>query len=826
MRRQRVRGWVVALGLLVLGGSRACGQDDSEALRLEGLFVSGARISATEAWVSLQFTVENRSEMAKLARVVVFYPSQPDLQFVRDLWVPAHTRRTSWLSLGPAPEQPRELSRDIAYQLFDRTDGTNREVHRRDPERLLTRGVVYARREPTTALYLDSVLMADDPDPLDDPDSADSESLRLMQTFRETRRLSGRVSVIRERYLPPNAEAFDGIDHFVIAGNRLASDPVGRRALRHWVLTGGTLWVLLDRVDPDVIAPILGDGLRFQTVGRTTLTTLRLRAPKQDRSQSEMQDFDRPVELVQVDLSGSETVLFEVNDWPAAFSQSVGHGRVIFTTLGARGWYRPRTPRDPPSRFEHLPDLPVATAAFVQLPWYIQPDTKPAELPVDDLAPLLRAEVGYEVVGRRTAGIILVVFLAVLVLVVLALRQSRAPEIIGLGAPVVAVAATAAFVIVGTSSRNAVPSTAAAVGIVSVSPENSEQRWRGLFAVYNPVSGAVQLSAQHGGLVDFDQSGLEGTTRRRVETDIDTWHWENLSFPAGVRVGPFQSTGKTDVLAVARFGTTGLDGHLTTGAFRDPSDAVLQTRTGALLAVQLNADGSFHVDSSAVLPPNQYLPGTVLTDRQQRRQDLYRRFFAESKPDEPPERDRLFVWAETNELPFVVPGAARTVGAALLIVPLQYENTDAGSLTIPAGFMQLTAVVDGQSVLPTLERSGPTRMRLRFQVPEWVRPFTIERAVFHIRVRAPARRFTVLGVTEGQPVPLLEQLAPVGPLRVEITDTKLLKTDPAGGLFLEMVVSERIGPDGKEHPMKLKDELLMWKIEDLSLEVAGHGAGK
>jgi hypothetical protein len=344
--------------------------------------------------------------------------------------------------------------------------------------------------------------------------------------------------------------------------------------------------------------------------------------------------------------------------------------------------------------------------------------------------------------------------------------------------------------------------------------------------VYNPESGTVQLSSRHGGLVDFDQSGLEGAARRRVETDLDTWHWENLSFPAGVRVGPFQSTGRTEVSALARFGATGLEGHLRTGAFRNPADAVLQTRTGAILAVRLDADGAFHVDSGDVLPPNQYLPGAVLTDRQQRRQDLYRRFFAGSKSTEGPDRDRLFVWAETDELPFIVPGAARTVGTVLLIVPIQYESTGAGSVTIPTGFIPFTAIADGRSQAPKLEHSEPTRMRLRFQVPEWVRPFTVERAVLHARVRAPGRKFSVLGVADGQPVPIQEQLGLVGPMRVEVTDPRFLRTDPDGGLFLELVVSERIGPDGRESPIGLREQPLMWEIEALGLEVVGRGAGK
>ena len=294
-----------------------------------------------------------------------------------------------------------------------------------------------------------------------------------------------------------------------------------------------------------------------------------------------------------------------------------------------------------------------------------------------------------------------------------------------------------------------------------------------MFAVYNPESGPVELSARHGGRVDIDQSGLEGAPRNRVETDLGVWHWENLSFPAGVRVGPFQSTSHMGVSAVARFGATGLDGRLSAGAFRNPADAVLQTRSGALLAVRWNADGSFHVDSTDVLPPNQYLLGTVLTDRQQRRQDLYRRLFGGSKSAAAPEQDRLFVWMDTDELPFDVSGAARTVGTMLFIVPIRYENASEGSFTVPIGFVTFAAALRTAGAgLPKLQLSEPIQMRLRVQVPEQSVPYTVERAVLHLRVRAPERKFSGTGIADGLPDPIQEQLGPAGPIRVEESPTR------------------------------------------------------
>jgi hypothetical protein len=818
----------VAPVLLLFGGAGAAGQEEGEPLRIEGLYPSGVRTSVTDTWTTLRFTVENRGDAARQARVVAFYPGQPDLRFARDLWVPGHARRTAWLSIGPAPEQPSANGRELAFQLLDRTDGADRLVRGPHPERLSTRAVLYAPREPTTAIY------ADEPPPEDtdqariaeEPEQPDAEIVRLAQVVRDLRGLSERVLLVTERFLPPVADAFDGVDHFVLASNRLAADPPGRQALRHWVEGGGTLWVLLDRVDPEVVAPLLGDGPRFRLVDRTSLTTLHLRGVRTDRATADVYRFDRPVDLARVELAGPETPLMLANDWPAAFSRPLGRGRVVFTTLGARGWYRPRARTgkspDPPSRFAAVPDLPVAQAGFYAIAQRIHPDREEGGLDAADLAPVLTAEVGYAVVGRPTAAVVLAGFVVGLVAVAVALRRTRAPEAIGLGAPAVALAAAAAFVAAGASARHAVPPTAAAVAVVSVAPDSREEHWQGLFAVYNPGSGAVRISAVNGGWVDIDQSGLAGTTRVRAETDLGAWHWENLALPAGTRTGPLRATTRVGVSAVARFGPAGLDGRLTSGAFKNPADAVLQTRAGAVLAVRWDPDGGFHVASDDVLPPEQYLRGAVLTDRQQRRQEVYRRILGPAKT--PPEEDRLFVWTDADELPVEVADAARTVGQALLVVPLRYEVVADGTGTVPFGFAPYLALTDGRLFPPTLENSAPTRMRLRFQLPDQIR--TVERAVLTARVRAPLRKFAVFGVAGDRAVPVREQLGPAGPVRVELTAPELLRTDPTGGVYVELAVGERIGSDGREDPVGIREQPLRWQIESLGLEVVGRGPGR
>src|SRR5262249_31459584 len=161
------------------------------------------------------------------------------------------------------------------------------------------------------------------------------------------------------------AEGFDGIDHFVIASRRLADDPAGLRALRQWLERGGKVWVMLDLVDPEVIAPLLGDAFDFQVVDRVGLTNFAIQE-SEDAQPPEgpqaRQVHERPVDFVRVLLPPQERVRHTINGWPAWFTRQVGRGKVVFTTLGPRGWHRPRRRADPRPSFDNFPTLPVETA--------------------------------------------------------------------------------------------------------------------------------------------------------------------------------------------------------------------------------------------------------------------------------------------------------------------------------------------------------------------------------------------------------------------------------------------------------------------------------
>jgi hypothetical protein len=378
------------------------------------------------------------------------------------------------------------------------------------------------------------------------------------------------------------------------------------------------------------------------------------------------------------------------------------------------------------------------------------------------------------------------------------------------------------LVALAAARREAVPPTTGVAAVLDVSPGTEDAAATGLFALYRPESGPVDLDARDGGRLDLDVAGLEGQVRRRVQTDFDGWHWEGLSLPAGVRTGPFRASVPTGpVRAVAKFGPDGITGHLTTGRFRDPTDPVLLTQSNETMVVRLAADGSFAGVPTDSLPPGQFMAEAVLSDRQQRRQDVLRKLLTKPVARHLEGRDLMFVWTEPAESPFAAGAGDRTVGTALLTIPIEFERPAAGDrVTVPAGFVPATAIHLGRPGRVLTEGAQPTTMRLRFRLPPSVRPLTVERATVRAKVRASSRKFAVVGYAGNEVIRLAQVESPIDPVRVDVTDARLITPDADGYLYLGIEIGERLGSASGDPTHVELDE--KWRIESLGLEVVGR----
>jgi hypothetical protein len=793
-------------------------------LRLDGIMPGGVRGTATESWGLCDFKLTNLSDNDRLARLVVFFPDRQDTQYGRDVWVPAHSALSSWMLIGPAPKLKPEQLCEIRMHLYDRSEGKEQLILPPGEERIRSGTLFHRSREPSTVILLDESASEEEVwGQLPQPESRQEEAIRLTRGFRLTRNLSEYVHPISSHLLPPVAEALDGIDHFVLASDRIAQDPAGMQALRHWLERGGKVWVMLDMVSPDALGPLLGDAVDFQVVDRVGLTSFRVRqqaAGQVVALEPPVQHHDRPVQFVRVLLPNQEQARFNIDDWPVWFTRRMGRGTVVFSTLGARGWFRERERRDPKSPFPNFRAFPMPTPPLIDLGFELHHRQDSPPFPIGAFEPMLTKEIGYSVAGRGIVVLVFTVFLLAVLALGIGLRRSRRPELLGWLVPAAALATAGVFVVIGEASRRSAPPTVAVAQVVDAVSGKEEASIHGLMAVYRPDSGAAELAATRGGFIDWNVERMEGQTRRMVLTDLDAWHWENLALPAGVRLAPFQSsvwTGKP-ISAIARFGPAGIEGRLQAEPFEELSDLLLTAPGGRNLAVQLRPDGTFQAGSADVLPSGQFLAGAVLNDRQQQRQELYREFLKPPGVDYLQDRNILFAWARPIDSGFQVLSEARSAGSALLVVPVHFERPAAAErVTIPGPLLTYRRITGGLPTRPVTTSNQGIDMHLRFQLPLEVLPFQLERARLLAKINAPARRVTISAQDGDKFAEIYRTDSPFDPMRLNI-DERFLHLDQEGGLHLNV----KVGDSTRDDPRQGGLEQVNWTIEYLEIEVSGH----
>ena len=815
---------LVIVSALHFGPAAPAQERDPPILRLSGVLPGGVRATATESWGVFEFGLTNFADVDRQARVVTFYEGQPDVRYGRDIWVPARSALSSWLLVGPAaPQRPRS-SRDIQMLLYDRSQGEDRLILPRTEERIRTRPITYRKRESTSTILLDEELPPPAFGELPRPESRADQAHTLVRAFRLTRSLSEAVPLLQPGLLPPLPEAFDGLDHFVIASRRIADDPAGTRALRQWLQRGGKVWVMLDLVDVEDVASLLGDARDFEVVDRVGLTRFDIMTQSAGRREVAPihQDHDRPVEFARVMLPRHEQPRHTIDGWPVWFTRQVGRGRILFTTLGGPGWYRPRTGRDQTSPFKSFPSMPVPLDHLAMAGDEMERPTEDSAFAVDAFRESLNAEIGYSVIGRRTAAALFGAFLLTTLGLGIVLRRSRRPEWLGWLGPAAALMAAGVFVALGQASRQAVPATVAVGQVVDAGLDGREAAVRGLLAVYRPESGQASVAVEQGGMIRPELKGLGNPSRRLILTDLGAWHVDQLSLPAGVRLASFEYTAPTSepITAVARFGPRGVEGRLKAGPFQGPTDAVIHPAAGRNLAAHLGPDGTFTANPSDTLPAGQFLAGTLLDDRQQRRQGLYRDFLKRPTGGLWSNRNLLLAWARPLDMRFTLAPDARTVGSALLVVPLQLERPEPGKrVTIPGPFVPFSRMVNEANIRrPNMTGSESTDMHLRFQLPPAVLPFGVERARLQTRIDAPGRRVTIGGPASSGRVEIHRVESPLGPLRIDVSDERLLRLDEEGGLHLHVALGDLKKEEAGQE--SLRDE--KWTIRYLELEVTGR----
>jgi hypothetical protein len=448
--------------------------------------------------------------------------------------------------------------------------------------------------------------------------------------------------------------------------------------------------------------------------------------------------------------------------------------------------------------------------------------------------PFLAEQIGYRTAGRGTVIAVLGGFCLCLIGAGVALQRRQRLEHLGWIGPGAAGVSAALLAGIGISLQREVPPTLAVAQFVEAPAESAEVGVSGLMALYEPEAAPLPAAARRGGIFrPVKPREIGGITRRMVWTDLDAWHWENLTVPQGVWLSSFESASPLSrpVAARARFGAAGLTGTLTAGLFEELSDAVVATPAGRSMSVEWGPDGTFQAPNGNLLTPGQYVAGSLLSSAQHRRQAVYQQLLADGRRQGYPRRPMLFAWARPLDTKFSLADEAQRLGSALVAVELEMEQTPPGSdVALSAAFLPYTSARsprDGAVTGIYDNRTGewhesgtPCEAWLRFQLPPEVLPLQVAQAALSVRATGPARRIEVFGRAGQQLVSLGSRNNPIGTLRFEIDRGDVLQLDSQGGLVLAVAIGDLHAQRDDSSDPSYEGE--RWRIEALSLELTGR----
>ena len=236
-------------------------------------------------------------------------------------------------------------------------------------------------------------------------------------------------------------------------------------------------------------------------------------------------------------------------------------------------------------------------------------------------------------------------------------------------------------------------------------------------------------------------------------------------------------------------------GQAVAGPFQDLSDAVWRRRAAAA-GRHIQRGRSLPRRRRRVLPKGQYLSGAVLTDRQQRRQEVYRQYSKNRARPAGRGRDVLLAWAKPIDLHFTPSPSAMRRRRPAVAVPLRLERPAAGAARRhPGAVRALPAHHQRGSTRPTLEPAArtstctcvsncpPRCCRSRIERGQGSPPESMRPAVA-----------IALGANRRRPLELPGVDNPLDPIRVDVADERLLRLDAEAGCTLNVSLDPAMPP--------------------------------
>ncbi|MBI3862702.1 MAG: hypothetical protein HY290_12500 [Planctomycetia bacterium] len=798
---------------------------------------------AAERWSVIAINVSNPALVPRDVISATYFDSEPTLQYARRIWLPPRSRLHTWVPVL-VPNLPEGASQYSFHSLvFDAAQ--SREVLMKEDTGLnLHSGILPAQSE----LFVTGLIA----DPSPPPGSPSGNAYDLVVACRRSQQLSRRTSHLAEQLFAPDDFSLQPFDQLVVSSSRALGDPAGLAAIRRWLYKGGRLWVMLDQADAQILETILGDQFVCRVVDRVGLTSVRVDPAAQNGDTgSPVAEFEEPVDLVRVVVDDRDVdIEYTVNGWPAAFTKTYGRGRVLVTTLGPRAWIRPTRPEDSAAQREfwartrNTPVDNLQDSAFAVLPpmqklsgvmLHAMPRTRDFE---QALASRASEYIGYSIPSRTVVGGLLAGFGGLVIAVGIWLWRKQALEHLGWAGPALGVGAAVVLCVVGGINRHRKESAVAAVQVIEALPGVDDANLSGGMVFYSPETVPWKIATDQGGRLDPEQSGLGGTTRRAVWSDLGTWSWENLRLETPQRTALYQQslTPPQRLEARATFGPGGLSGRVTAGDAARLSEVMLATRDGRI-GVDVRPDGTFVASADRVFDTDQYVEAGFLADEQDRRRRAFPLVLDRLLDVDWNGVPFLMAWTDEPRVGFEFDEGRKRLGASLLAIPLAFDRPAPGTdVRIPSPLLPFRAVnqPDGNPSSPVWSarrrewqnRTTASALWLRFQLPRELLPAELTGGRLTIQVTGPVMRMELFGLRQpdlATAVPIELWNNPVGSHTFELADRSLMQLDEAGGVVLGLTAGEN--PKLSDDPQADVSKPSPWRIVDLRIELTAKISG-
>ncbi len=821
-------------------------QDPSE----EGLLLrrlpnlTKARKDLTTGKNILSGVLINKSKEDKEALILSYYKTESKKQFGRKIWLPADSEMSFEFSMGPLDKVEENKSIDIQSILYDTTNGKREVIKTKEGRAFYSSKFRTSFKEKRLAMIGYSPEEISVPLPryitLHSP-LADFELFtKLVRFMQRSRTLN--YETISSGILPASEDAYNSLKYLIIAGDQITYDAAGCKALRNWIENdGGKLWIFVDRVSESTISSLLGETNLVQEVERTQYNNIIFEAglANTEKITELMHSHEKPINFVKV-ITDPKNVLYTVNGWPAAFMKNIGKGSILFTTLGPRGWTR-KLKKNEPSPNGKNSELPIPTDALKTLNFLWSESIEDNSFEVATLKKQLEEKIGHSILPRSKIIMILGSFCGSLFIIGIFLKLFKKTSYFGLIGPVVSIGIGGFLINLGSSSQHSVPATIATYQFATAIEETNDLAMSGLVSIYYPKTYQDTIGINRGGRFQFDQlAKIDG--QKLIQTDLDSWIFEDLSMPAGsVQTTSFEIVKSLSQPLVAKglFGPEGLSLKVESEMFNQFEDSIIITPQSRMLRAESSTGGNFKASPEFVLQDKVYIPSSgFMSTSQQRHDKIYSEYLTKpiSKDDLDTKvkgvpkalqgKDILLTWTTPVDTNFELQKNAKIVGDLLVALPIAYQKTAPGTkVSIPAPLISYQSV---QSKNKDQAKSAaysnqsrewnsiPTRAEtiLRFQLPESVLPMEIEKVNLKFQIKAPTRELKIEGFRNGQKETLQTINSPNGVHTYAISQKDLLNLDDKGGFLLVI----NIGSSDQDSNAQTK---LNWKIDFLELEVFG-----